>query len=309
MLGLGFRPCPTICGCVSWCPPRWGLGCVCVWTRVLVALCLSWLGFVVCVCGFGLCLHSAFFWLGCWGVWPLACAASVSRHLLVVLPVAWGCAGADVGRVCPPPLPFCFFSGLRGGCVVSGPLVSWLCGVLCCLSRSWVCWSPPPLPLSFGPRPCFSFCPPLLQWGVCRRVRVVVSFGGALLMVWCRRVCQGGPPVFIRGAPWVSPSVLPGWGVCPPLLEWVRGFAAVCLSFAPPFFFRLCCLFVSFFFLLVGGSACSSLCLPWAGARTGWHLVCLTGLLLVLVLDWATPRPHGSGGLRTRLAWWPFLSG
>ena len=35
----------------------------------------------------------------------------------------------------------------------------------------------------------------------------------------------------------------------------------------------------------------------------------LTGLLLVLAVCWAVPRPHGSAGLCTSLAWWPFLSG
>ena len=35
----------------------------------------------------------------------------------------------------------------------------------------------------------------------------------------------------------------------------------------------------------------------------------LTGLLLVLEVCWAVLRPHGLGGLCTRLAWWAFLSG
>ena len=115
--------------------------------------------------------------------------------------------------------------------------------------------------------------------------------------------------MFFRGAPWVSPSVLPGWGVCPCILGLVQGFAALRLSLAPPLFFHcLCCLFFSSFFFL-GGSACSSPCLLWAGARTGGRSVWLTGLLLVLALGWAVPRPHGSGVLCTRLAWWPLLSG
>ena len=37
-------------------------------------------------------------------------------------------------------------------------------------------------------------------------------------------------------------------------------------------------------FFLGGGVACSSVCLPSAVARTGWHSVWLTGLLLVLQL-------------------------
>ena len=67
-------------------------------------------------------MHSAFFWLGCWGVWLLACAASVSRHLSLGLPVALGCAGLAVVGVRPPP-PLMFFLGLRGGCVASGLVV------------------------------------------------------------------------------------------------------------------------------------------------------------------------------------------
>ena len=58
-----------------------------------------------------------------------------------------------------------------------------------------------------------------------------------------------------------------------------------------------------------GGSACSSLCLPWAGARFGRDLVWSTGLLLALALCSALPRPHGPAGFCTRLARRPFLPG
>ena len=49
-----------------------------------------------------------------------------------------------------------------------------------------------------------------------------------------------------RGAPWLLPSVLSCWGVCSPPAEWVRGFAAVCLSVCPPpfFLFGAVCLFL-----------------------------------------------------------------
>ena len=61
-----------------------------------------------------------------------------------------------------------------------------------------------------------------------------------------------------------------------------------------------------FFF---GGSACSSLCLPCAGARTGLHSVWSSGLLLVVAFCLAVSRPHGSGGLCTCWARRPFLPG
>ena len=58
-----------------------------------------------------------------------------------------------------------------------------------------------------------------------------------------------------------------------------------------------------------GGGACSSLCLPWAGARTGLHSVWSSGLLLAVAFCLAVFRPHASGGLCTRWAWRPFLPG
>ena len=58
-----------------------------------------------------------------------------------------------------------------------------------------------------------------------------------------------------------------------------------------------------------GGLACSSICLPWAGARTGLHSVLSSGLLSSVAFCVATFRPHGSGGLCTRWARRPFLLG
>ena len=206
----------------------------------------------MCVCGFGFRLHSAFFWLGYWSVLPLACAASASRHRLVGLPVAWGCAGVAVGGVCPPPSPFAFFFGLRGGggfrpCRVVAlgcpPLPVPVLGLLVSVPLSSFVRA---ARMSFF----FFFCPPLLQWGVCRRVLDVLCSGGLLLSAACRRLWQGGPPVFFRGAPSVSPLMLLGWGDCPPLVEWVRGFVAGCLSLAPPPLFLL---FVCFLFSSGGG--------------------------------------------------------
>ena len=79
-------------------------------------------------------------------------------------------------------------------------------------------------------------------------------------------------------------------------------------------FWRLWAVFVPFppppsFFFGGGGLACSSLCLPWAGARTGLHSVLSSGLLSSVAFCVATFRPHGSGGLCTRWARRPFLPG
>ena len=98
----------------------------------------------------------------------------------------------------------------------------------------------------------------------------------------------------------VLSSVPSGGGVWPPLVVLAGGLAAVgCFrAFSPP---------PSFFG--GGGLACSSLCLPWAGARTGLHSVLSSGLLFSVAFCFAAFRPHGSGGLCTRWARRPFLPG
>ena len=250
LLGWGVRVCVRSCVCPACTPP------------VLAGCC-------VCVCGFGFCLLS-----GSPGflAWVLGRVASCARRVRFLSPsggppVAWRCAGVALGGVCPPPSPLvCFLGG------ASWHGVSWLCGVGRGLSRSWVSWFPSPLPLSFGLRlgvflVFLFFFPSPPQRGVCLRVQAVPSSGGPPLSFWCCQFWLGGPPVPLRG---VLSSVPSGWGVWPPLVVWVGGFVAVGLSGAPP---------PCFFF---GGSACSSLCLPLAGARTGPHSVWLSGLLLVL---------------------------
>ena len=207
--------------------------CVCVWVWVLPALCffLAWeLGRVAsCVCRI---------------YFPPS-----SRGAACGVGVCGGCRGWGLS----PPSPFVFFFGLRGGVWFSAlPCRGFVVSTAACSGLGSLGLRPP-FPCRLGCVHVFNFCPPLLQWAVSRRVRGVLSSARPLLSAGCRRVWQGGPPVFFPGAPWwVSPSVLPGWGVCPPLVEWMRGFAAVCLSLAPPplfsFFPRLCCLFVSPFF-------------------------------------------------------------
>ena len=107
---------------------------------------------------------------------------------------------------------------------------------------------------------------------------------------WVVPLCLCGGPVF--GAFW--------GGVWPPVVVLAGSLPAVgCFrAFHPPSFF-----------LGGGGLACSSLCLPWAGARTGLHSVLSSGLLSSVAFCMAAFRPHGSGGLCTRWARRPFLPG
>ena len=295
--GVGFAGNPAIRGCC--------LGCVCLDTGFGRAPTV--LAAVDGVCVWVWVLPALRFFL----VWELGRVASRVRPVRFRPPscgaacgvgVCGGCCGWGLSPCLPPPL---FFPGCRGGCG----------------SRPWpvvTLWCPTlPVPvlgllLSVPPSPfvwvasIFLFCPSFLRSGVCLRVLGVLSSGGPLLSAGCLRVWQGGPPVFLQGVPSVSPLVLPGWGICLRLVEWLRGFRAVCLSLAPPFFrrarsrgsgdvsppFCAVCLFPPPFFSR-GGSACSSLCLPWTGGRTGRHLVWLTGLLLVQHLAGPCPGPMG----------------
>ena len=120
----------------------------------------------------------------------------------------------------------------------------------------------------------------------------------------------------VAGFGWVVPLCLCGgpffflffffvafWGgAWPPVVVLAGGLAAVgCFrAFSPS---------PLLFFLGGGGLACSSLCLPWAGARTGLHSVLSSGLLSSVAFCVAMFRPHGSGGLCTRWARRPFLLG
>ena len=122
--------------------------------------------------------------------------------------------------------------------------------------------------------------------------------GGPLFLAWCCRFLLGGPPVRLWGS---CLRCLRGGGFGRLLWCWraVWWLWAVLSPPPPPppvFFFW-------------GGSACSSLCLPWAGARTGPHSVWFSGLLLAVAFCLAVSRPHWSGGLCTRWARRPFLPG
>ena len=231
--------------------PGWRLGCVrldrcfggaplflagvhgvCVWVWVLPALrlFLAWvLGRVAC-CLRRVCFRPPSGGAAC-GVW-----------------VCGGCRGWGLS-LAPP---FCFFFALRGGgcgfrpcrfvTLWSPPLPVPVFGLLNSVTPSPFVWA---APMSFFSSACpfssgvcagvsgVSF-PPL---GRCSRLGVAM-FGMAVL-----RCSFGG-----------LPSVLPGWGVCPPLVGWVRGFVAVCLSLAPrPLLFFSSVLLVCFPFFSLGG--------------------------------------------------------
>ena len=120
---------------------------------------------------------------------------------------------------------------------------------------------------------------------------------GPLLLAWCCRFWVGGPPV-------------PLWGSCFRCL--LGGGLAACGGVGGRF--GGCGLFPCLFplpppFFGGGGLACSSLRLPWAGARTGLQSVLSSGLLSSVAFCVAAFRPHGSAGLCTRRARRPFLPG
>ena len=124
---------------------------------------------------------------------------------------------------------------------------------------------------------------------------------GPLLLAWCCRFWVGGPPVPLWGSLFFF--FLPSGGglaACGGVGGQFGGCGlfSCLLPFPPPFFF-----------FFGGGLACSSLCLPWAGARTGLHSVLSSGLLSSVAFCVAMFRPHGSGGLCARWARRPFLLG
>ena len=131
----------------------------------------------------------------------------------------------------------------------------------------------------------FSVSVSLLPVGRCYWLGVA-GFG------WVVPLCLCGGPVF--GAFWGGGLAVCGgvggrFGGC--------GLFSCLFPLPPPFFFG------------GGGLACSSLYLPWAGARTGLHSVLSSGLLSSVAFCVAAFRPHGSGGLCTRWARRPFLPG
>ena len=219
--GLRFWPCPPT--------PGWGVG-VCVCTCV----CQFLAGWCVCV-GLGFVRSLVFSWLECSGAWPLVCAASVSRHLLGVPPVDWGCAGVAVLGVCPSPSPFVFFSGW-GGCHFWPCRVVALWCLLLAVPVLGLVVSVPPPPLVPAPPSCF-FSPVsaparcVLACAGCPFFQWAAALGCVLLVLagWSSGVPSGGPVGAVPGAI--------GLGGLPASCGRVGGFVAVGLSRAPPPFF------------------------------------------------------------------------
>ena len=259
------------------------------------------------------------------------CVSSCSRPPWSPAPPGWGCCAGLCGCCRVPPL----LAG-TSGCVcvcARAPFVprrSWLgCAVWAYVLGPGLCCAPPFLVGFLG---CvFVFggaCHVLALW--CRSLAVAVPdlvvpvppsprFRAGLLALflfsaWCVSARFGCPYSRWAAAPGLVLPVLAGRSSCAPLRGlvfgafWVGGLAASCgvggrfggcwpLSRPPPFSFW------------GGGSACSSLCLAWAGARTGPHSVWSSGLLLVVAFCLAVSRPHRSVGLCTRWARCPFLPG
>ena len=182
------------------------------------------------------------------------------------------------------------------------PFLAGLSGCVFCAFFFFLLGVPVPgLVVPVPPSPCFRAGLLALFFfrGVCLLVSVSLfpvgrcSWLGVAGFGWVVPLRPFGGPVF--GAFW--------GGVWPPLVVLAGGLVAVGCFRAPPprppsvvFFFG-------------GGPACSSLCLPWAGAHTGPHSVLSTGLLMSVAICLAVFRPHGSGGLCTRWARRPFLPG
>ena len=291
-----------LCACawVSAAPRRSWPGCwgVCVFVCVLILYPAIPSG-LVCVCGGYSCACT-----------PLSSGLGVGARGLLraarLFPATFwsGCPWSGgvrelplVGFVPSSPHLFFFLSRLRGGAVVFSLVVSWLCGVRRCLSRSRDCWSPSPLALSLGLRPCFFFAL-LCSSGVCVGVSGMFFPPGPMLSAGCRWFWQGGLPLCFSGAPWVPPLVLSGWRVCPPLVEWnarLRG--CVSVSCPPPFFFS------------GAGSACSSLgwCMHWSAFDVAnWVAVGALDLLGLAPAPWVgwVMSWSWSCGLSCRARFW-----
>ena len=239
------------------------------------------------------------------GVVPLVPAVCGVRGWAAVSACLWDVCGF-VRSACPPPFPV----PVCGVGVHAGPgsrlcpaLLGLVVGV--CFLRFFfvvsVAWCPCPGPS--GPCPPIPF---LSGWaaGSFFFFVVCVCMFRCLFSRWAA-VPGLVLPVFAGWSRCASLGVLSsvpsGGGIWPPLVVLAGGLVAVGCFRAPPL--------PPLLFFFGGGPACSSLCLPWAGARTGPHSVLSSGLLLPVAFCLAVFRPHGSGGLCTRWARRPFLPG
>ena len=239
-----------------------------------VVSCTSWWGLLcggACLCA-PPCVFPAF--LGWGAVCGRACWARVSA---VPRPSWLGCWGVFFAL-------FCF-----------GRVLVWLCGVGCWLSLSRALWSLSPHPLSFG-LGCWLFL--FFQRGVCLHVSVSLFLLGRCSWLGVAGFVSVVPLCLFEGfvfGAFRTGGLAASCGV--------GGRFVGCGLFSRPLPSPPC------FSFLGGGSACSSLCLPWAGARTAPHSVWSSGMLFAVAFCLAVFRHHGSGGLCTRWAWHPFLPG
>ena len=274
MVRLGLLPRPA--------NPGWGVG-ACERLCALPACTPPFLAGVCCVgvCA-GLCFGCAPpLFIGLFGcVCGRACAPPAPA-LPGGPPVARGCACVAVAGVCPPPSPFWFLLG--GEALWCRSLVAPVLGLVVSV--------PPSLLLRAA---CFFF---FRSSVVC----VCVFLVSLLLVGRCPRLC-------VAGFGWMVPWC-PFWGSC---LQCRLGGGFGRLLWCWWAVWWLWAVLVPtrpLVFLFWGGSAYSSLCPPWAGARTGRHSVWSSGLLLVFAFYQAVPRPHGSDVVCTRWDRRPFLPG
>ena len=229
------------------------------------------------------------------GVVPLVSAVCGARGWGSIAACLWdvcGCVGAPLA-----PRRFRFRRAVLA-CVLGpglGCAQPFLAGFSGCVFCVFFCVPVPGLVVPVPPSPFFRaellalfffFSVSVFPVGRCSWLGVA-GFG------WVVPLCLFGGPVF--GAFWGGGFGRLWWCWRAVWRLWGFFFSRL-FPLPPPFFFR-------------GGLACSSLCLPLAGARTGLHSVLSSGLLLSAAFCLAAFRPHGSGGLCTRWARRPFLPG
>ena len=209
------------------------------------------------------------------GTCVVACALRLPPRRFPLRCAVWACVlGPGLG--CAPP----FLVGLSG-CVFGAffyfGLALW-CRLLGVPVPALVAPVPPSPFFRAGLLALFFF-----SW--CVSACFGVPFpGGPLFLAWCCRVWLGGPPVPLWGS---CLRCLLGGGFGRLLWCW-RAVCWLWAVFAPPPLPAL--------FFFGGGAACSSLCLPWAGASTGPHSVWSPGLLLAERSVWPCSGPIGRVG-------------
>ena len=316
--GVGFGGNPATAG--------WGLGGVCLDTGFGCAP--PFLAWVRGVCVWVWVSPAArFFRSWCWGVWPLACAPSVSRQPLVGLPVAWGCAWLCLVGFLPPLLLFFPSFGGAGVWFLALSCRGFVVFAAACPGLGPLCFRPP-FHFHLG---CVRF---FFRWAAtsplgcapaCPRCPFLRPSGGRVIVVGCRsplgvarlgrvvlRDLSGGPVGVAFGVAWLG-GLLASCGVgarlcgcvtvcCAPFFFFFSGGRAFVVGRGFPPFCVVC--------LLFGGGGFLFLPLPslgWCTHSSAFGVV--DGVAVCAAIGWAVPRLHGSDGFCTRLAWWPVLLG